>query len=94
MSETARIWVDFMKTDDDRRLLLIAQGTLADLVRAGIELRDGLPLSVYSDDADDKGQPDDLLADGTVCFDEAHKRWVLQIDWDRISHRSDGSTKA
>ena len=93
MTDTTRIWVDFMKTDGDRRILLTARGTLADLERTGTELQDGLSLSVYSDDADDNGQPDDLLADGIVHFDEEHKRWVLQIDWEAIRHRSESGAE-
>jgi hypothetical protein len=94
MSDTERIWIDFMKTDANRRIILAAQGTLADLERAGITLRNGQLLKAYSDDLDDKGQRDDLLVDGIVRFDEEHKRWVLQIDWDAIRHSSDEITKA
>lgn len=84
-----RIWVDFMKTDDLRRLVLTTLGTLADLRRHDIELREGLHLRVFGDDADDKGRPDNLLVDGTVQFDEGAGRWVLAIDWSAIRHESD-----
>ena len=76
-----RIFVDFMKTDDKRRLLLTTVGTRQDLTKYGIELRDGLVLSVYSDDLDAKGNRDDLIADGIVRFDAEQQRWVLEIDW-------------
>jgi hypothetical protein len=84
-----RIWVDFMKTDDLRRLVLTTLGTLADLRKHQIELREGLRLGVFGDDADDEGRPDNLLVDGTVRFDEGAGRWVLEIDWSAIRHESD-----
>lgn len=63
---TSLIWVDFMKTDAERRLLLTTRDTLEDLKRFGIELQEGLRLEVYSDDADDHGNRDDLMAEGIV----------------------------
>lgn len=86
-----RIWVDFMKTDDLRRIVLTTQGTLADLRNQSIELYEGMELSVYSDDADEVGRPDNLLVNGVVLFDKLAKRWVLEIDWDAIRHESDSN---
>jgi len=57
MNTTPRIWVDCMKVDEDRRLVLTTRGTIEDLKRLGIELQEGLRLNVYSDDADDQGNP-------------------------------------
>lgn len=85
-----RVWVDFMKTDSEHRLLLTTRGTIEDLKKLGIEPQEGLRLQVYSDDAGDQGNRDDLLADGIVHRDEEHDRWVLEIDWDAIKHTSDG----
>jgi hypothetical protein len=88
MMSTPRIWVDFMKADDKRRLILTTRGTLEDLEEHQLELREGLALRVYSDDLDDKGHADNLLADGVVHYDADAKRWVLEIDWNAITHES------
>lgn len=84
-----RIYVDFMKTDDEGRLLLTCIGTQHDLETHGIQLRDGLVLHVYSDDLDEHGNRDDLVAEGTARFDAANHRWVLEIDRHAIRNASD-----
>jgi hypothetical protein len=86
-----RIFVDFMKTDAARRLILTTLGTKQDLARAGIELREGLNLSVYSDDLNADGNPDNLLAEGVVHYDKDAKRWVLEIDWSGLRHEVDAA---
>jgi hypothetical protein len=48
---TPRISVDFRETDDARRILLTTVGTRDDLKKNHIELREGVRLSVYGDDA-------------------------------------------
>lgn len=75
MTNKPRIWVDFMKTDAERRLILTTSGTVEDLQRLGIRLHEGLTLEVYSDDADNQGIRDDLLAEGIVHQDE-QDRWL------------------
>lgn len=84
-----RIWVDFMKTDGSGRLLLTAMGTREDLKRLGIELREGLLLKLYSDDADEAGVRNDLIVDGSAHFDDANRHWVAEIDWNAIRHQSE-----
>jgi len=78
-----------MKTDDERRVLLTTRGTLEDLAKNQIQLRDGLVLSVYTDDADDNGNPDCLVGEGVVQYDDAASRWVLRLDWNSLKHESD-----
>lgn len=83
-----RIYVDFMKVDNEGRLLLTCIGTRRDLEEQSIELREGLLLHVYSDDLDEHGNRDDLVAEGTVRFDSANRRWVLEIDHSVIRNAS------
>jgi hypothetical protein len=88
-----RIYADFHNLDDDNRLRLTCAGTLKDLERHGIELREGLRLTFYTDDADAEGRPDDLLVDGVVRYDEGQRCWVAQADWQHLRHASqDGAT--
>ena len=84
-----RVYVDFHNADPQGRVRLNCIGTLEDLARQHVELRDGLALTLYSDDLDDKGQLDELLVDGVVSFSEEERVWVAAIDWAAIHHASD-----
>jgi hypothetical protein len=64
-------------------------GTLRDLERQQIQLSEGMTLTLYTDDADDAGQADELWADGVVQYNEQEKCWVAAIDWQVIRHRSE-----
>jgi len=89
MREEKRIYVDFQKIDNQRRLVLTCLGTIQDLARHGIELKEGLVLTFYSDDADEKGNPDELIVQGRVSYDEVQKHWTATIDWRAIRHASE-----
>ncbi len=89
---TPRVYADFQNLDDENRLRLTCAGTRRDLEREGIELQEGLGLTLYSDDANDDGQPDELLAEGVVQFNKVEKCWVAAIDWNAIRHASEEPT--
>jgi hypothetical protein len=84
-----RIYADFQNLDDSNRLRLTSAGTLQDLKREGIQLEEGLVLTLYSDDADDQDQPDELRAEGVVHYDAEGQCWVATIDWAALRHASD-----
>lgn len=84
-----RVYADFHNADAQGRLRLNCVGTLEDLAEQKIELRDGLLLTLYADDADAQGQADELLVDGVVSFSEQEHCWVASIDWQAIRHASD-----
>lgn len=83
-----KVYADFQNLDDENRLRLTCSGTRRDLERQSLELREGMALTLYSDDATDDGQPDELLADGVVHFNKAENCWVAAIDWQAIRHAS------
>jgi hypothetical protein len=83
-----KVYADFHNADANGRLRLNCVGTIEDLGRQGITLRDGMPLTFYSDDLDAYGQPDELLVDGVVSFSEEEHCWVAVIDWSAIRHAS------
>jgi hypothetical protein len=89
-----KIYADFHNADSQGRLRLNCTGTEEDLARQHIELREGLVLTLYSDDLDEQGQPDDLLVDGVVSYSEDEHCWVAAIDWSAIRHASDGRSSA
>ena len=86
---TPRIYADFQNLDDLNRLRLVCAGTLQDLEREGIQLREGLVLDFYTDDADDQGQPDELRLEGVVHYHDDAKCWVAAVDWSALHHASD-----
>jgi hypothetical protein len=84
-----RIYADFQNLDDANRLRLTCVGTLQDLERQGVRLTDGLVVTLYTDDLDDHGQPDEMRAQGVVHYDEAQQCWVAELDWNGLRHASD-----
>jgi hypothetical protein len=86
---TPRLNADFHNADSQGRLRLDCVGTREGLAKQQIELRDGLVLTLYADDLDDKGELDELEADGVVSFSESENCWVAAIDWNAIRHASD-----
>ena len=88
MSEP-KIYADFHNLDDSNRLRLTCAGTKEDLERQGIELREGLVLTFYMDEADDRGDPDELRTEGVVHYDESESTWVASVDWSAVCRASD-----
>ena len=84
-----KVYADFHNADADGRLRLNCVGTVEDLARQAITLRDGMPLTFYSDDLDSEGRLDELLVDGVVSFSETEQCWVAAIDWSAIHHASE-----
>lgn len=84
-----KVYADFQNLDDANRLRLTCAGTKEDLARQGIELREGLVLTFYMDDANNRGEPDELLSEGAVHYSEQERSWVALIDWSAVRHASD-----
>jgi hypothetical protein len=84
-----KIYADFHNADSRGRLRLNCVGTLEDLAQQQVELHDGLLLTLYADDLDDKGELDEMLVDGVASFSEEEHCWVAAIDWAAIHHASD-----
>jgi hypothetical protein len=84
-----KVYADFHNADAKGRLRLNCVGTIEDLARQGITLREGMSLALYTDDVNAEGQLDELLADGIVAFSDEEHCWVAAIDWSAIQHISD-----
>jgi hypothetical protein len=89
---TPKVYADFHNADAQGRVRLNCIGTMEDLAQQHIELCEGLLLTVYSDDLDDKGRLDELLVDGVVSFSQEEHCWVATIDWAQIHHASEGQS--
>jgi hypothetical protein len=90
---TAKIYADFQNLDDFNRLRLTSAGTLEDLENQEIELKEGLSLTFYTDDADDHGQPDELRVEGSTHYNEDEQCWVASINWSAIRHASEEKSR-
>ena len=88
------VFVDFQRTDGQGHLLLDTPGTRDDLARHNIDLRDGLEMLVYEDDADDAGNPDPLVARSIVRFDPIQRRFVAHVNWTQIRSLSEVAPRA
>lgn len=84
-----RVYADFMKLDDLDRLILITIGSRNDLLKLGTQLKSGMAVVFYDDDANEDGEPDDLEADGTLLYDHAAGHWVGVYDRSSLRHASD-----
>src|SRR5262245_52428691 len=84
-----RLYADFHNADDRSQLRLNCVGTEEDLARQQIELREGLAITLYADDLDDRGNADELTVDGVVHYSDDERCWVATIDWNAIHHVSE-----
>ena len=84
-----RIYHDLMKVDRDGRIKLVLQGTVDDLRKQNVVLKDGLELTFYSDDANDAGERDELRVDGTVQFNRDENCWVAKLHDESFRHASE-----
>jgi len=75
-----RVFADFHNADTQGRLRLNCVGTVEELARQGIALRDGLRLTFYSED---------LEADGQVRCSTDENVWVAIIDWKTIRRQKE-----
>jgi len=70
-----RVFADFHNADAQGCLRLNTIGTVEDLVQQQIVLREGLPLTLYSEE---------LEVDGVVHYSADENVWVAVIDWNAI----------
>ena len=70
------IWVDINEWDSAIRSVPIPPLSVRALEAYGLRLREGMVLHLYSDDLDDQGRRDDLIADGVAHHDASAERWM------------------
>ena len=92
---TPRLYVDFNEMLDRDLVLLSKDDTKTDSHGSVIHLSEGLPVAIYSDDLDESGKPDNLIAEGIVERNKdftgwsSHVKWCCRIDTKGIRHESD-----
>jgi len=83
------VYADFQNLDDSNRLRLTCAGTVDDLARQGLQLREGLRLTYYTEAADDRGLPDELRVEGVVRHDAEQRCGVAEVDWTKLRDASE-----
>ena len=66
------IYTDFNNADPGGRVRLNGAGSFRDMARLGLQLRDGMPLTIHDEE---------LAADGEAVYSPAEATWVVRIDW-------------
>src|SRR3712207_599017 len=96
--KTARIYVDFNEMISNDEVLLSRHDSTMDSEGKLITLFEGMPIGVYSDDLDEEGKPDKLIADGVAMRNTSgwmeEVRWLLKIDQRGVRHESDEAADA
>ena len=77
MSQPA-IFADFNNADPRGGVRLNTIGTIEDLSRQGIQLREGMKLILHDDD---------LEADGEAHFSTKENTWIAMINWQAIRQK-------
>ena len=94
MSQRPLFYVDFNELMEDDVVLLSQTDIKKDVDGNGIELVEGLPIAIYSDDIGANGQPDNLVAEGVVILNKhigsyPGVKWCCRIGPKGILHQSD-----
>ena len=94
--DKARIYVDLNEMVTEDIALLSREDTKTDSQGNTVSFYDGMPVSIYSDDASDTGETDNLLAEGiAIRYDLKkypfwkHVKWCVRIDLNSLMHESD-----
>jgi len=72
-----KIFADFNNADNKGRVRLNNHGTLDDISKNNVVLKNGLEILLSDDDS--------LETIGIVEFSEEEKIWVARIDWDSFN---------
>lgn len=72
------VYADFNNADARGRLRLNCVGAIQDLSRQGVQLHEGLQLTLHDEE---------LEVDGEARFSPEEKVWVAVIDWQMVRHK-------
>lgn len=89
------LYVDFNEMLESNLVLLSTEDTKPDSSGEAVSLHEGLEVIVYTNDTDDNGNVDNLVASGVVERNNsttgwaAHVKWCCRIDSRGIRHESE-----
>jgi hypothetical protein len=81
-----RLWFDTNAMIDENVYSLRCLGTLRDIAALDVELREGMPVTLYMEDGDERGNPTVLLVDAIV---EEREKWGLVARVDPTTWRNE-----
>jgi hypothetical protein len=81
-----RLWVDYNNIDIHDRVRLDCEGTLKDIERQQLAMQEGVPVTLWDDDADDQGHPLLVEVDGVLEFSPEDACWVAKVNWKGIRY--------
>lgn len=87
-----RVYADLnagWKTGDNYFVPLNSRATQEDLRQLGLSLTPGLAVDFWTDDGDDAGNPDPLLFQGVIQFDEDTQSLVAVTAWSDFRNASE-----
>lgn len=91
--DKARIYVDLNEMVDYNTVLLSKDDTKIDSEGNVITFYEGMPVSIYSDDASSNGEVDNLIGEGIAIKKDLsrysgwqHVKWCCRIDLDAINN--------
>ena len=94
--DEARIYIDFNERVDGNVFLLSKDDSKVDSKGNTVTFYEDMPLRIWSDDLDDEGNPDNLLADVVavkVDLSEysswSHVKWCCKVDMNTLIHESE-----
>jgi hypothetical protein len=83
------VWVDFMARDEGGTVPLHFPGTVDDLKAHKIELNEGQNLTLYTFDATENMESDELVCVGRIRWSEGRAMWTAEFDWESLVHVSE-----
>ena len=98
--DEARIYVDLNERVDKDIFLLSKEDTTVDSKGNIVTFYENMPILIWSDDGDEEGNPDNLLADAVaikadhrMCSNWSHVKWWCRIDMSTLIHESEYRTR-
>lgn len=73
--------VDFNEMLDSNLVLLAADDVKLNSVGELVSLSEDMPVTVYMEDTDEKGVPDNLVAKGIVTRNLSNVSWAVNAKW-------------
>ena len=87
-----RVYADLSAgwTEGDNYIVpLNSRATESDLNLLGNALTPGLVVDFWTDDGDAAGNPDPLLFQGVIQFEESLQKWIAVTAWKEFQHASE-----
>ena len=91
----ARIYVDLNERVSDDIFLLSKDDTKVDSAGNIVTFHENMPIRIWSDDCDEEGNPDNLIADAVAVKADnsdcpwSHVKWWCKIDMSTLIHESE-----